>query len=231
MHIGGVGGAEKPNTLLWMRSTNNQPKTSPLPAGLYMFGRGLCNTHSITLFCCVLSVFPTKNGRWRQSRRHFFLFSRPKCSLAMWGTRVVLQQAQDRSRVWMNAISREKRLPTPEDCHFLLFVFRCRRRYCSRTNNLCTRFGRNKTKISIHVRLLLTDAIQMYLFGWIYCCVSMPWNLLDNQRIDKNPIHSIIRQGQQSVALYWRHNFFQRFFVRVLTEISSKTENFLFDDD
>jgi hypothetical protein len=185
---------------------NNIPKTSPLPAaaGLYMYRtRSIWNIHSIAL----LAVYwASSRQKWAMTSisETFFLFFfifHDRNVLSLYAVREPCCIAtQDRSRVyeWTLYIPREPSANNSRELSFVIYsFFRCRRRYCSRTNNLCTRFCRNKTKISIHACWLTPFKCVFYLGGSIAVFPCREISLTTSAASIKNQFIQLRRKGNQ----------------------------------
>ena len=165
-------------------------------------GRGPNGIYTASLFLLCIERLPDKNGRWRQSRRHFsyfFIFhDRNVLSLCCEGPVLYCNAGSERS-IWMNAIYPARtvcQLPRAVISYYYSF-FRCRRCYCSRTNNLCTRFCRNKTKISIHASWLTPFKCVFYLGGSIAVFPCREISLTTSAASIKNQFIQLRRKGNQ----------------------------------
>jgi hypothetical protein len=167
-------------------------------------GRGLYGIYTVSLFLlCVLSVFPTEKWAMTSISETFFLFffifhDRNVLSLCCEGPVLYCNAGSERS-IWMNAIYPARtvcQLPRAVISYYYSF-FRCRRRYCSRTNNLCTRFCRNKTKISIHASWLTPFKCVFYLGGSIAVFPCREISLTTSAASIKNQFIQLRRKGNQ----------------------------------
>ena len=108
--------------------------------------------------CCVLSVFPTKMGDDVNLGDIFFIFFPTEMFSRYVRDSFCIATHAGSEHEWTLYPAGNVCCQLPRTVVSYYSFFRCRRRYCSRTNNLCcTRFCRNKTKISIqHAACWLT---------------------------------------------------------------------------